>query len=98
MSGADVQTGFPEITEGLTLENPRCGWNESVCQDSATHRIQYCRAQEEEEGPDAGGEVRLFCTRHYVLTLARLLEVHEMECGIPAVEHMDGYGPLSDIG
>ena len=36
--------------------------------------------------------------RHYVLTLARLLEVHEVECGTPAVEHLDGYGPLSDIG
>ncbi|WP_147406052.1 hypothetical protein [Kocuria tytonis] len=90
----DVQTGFPdlEIVEGV--ENPRCSWNESVCTASVEYRIRR-RAGEDTAESAVGGEVELLCPRHYVLSLARLLEVHEAECGTPAAEHLAEYGPLN---
>lgn len=94
MNGIDVQTGFPDLETVEGVENPRCSWGESVCTASVEYRIRR-RAGEDDAEPAAGGEVELFCPRHYVLSLARLLEVHEAECGRPATEHLADYGPLN---
>lgn len=90
----DVQTGFPDLETVEGVENPRCSWDESVCTASVEYRIQR-RAGEDDTEPGVDGEVELFCPRHYVLSLARLVEVHEAECGHPAVEHLADYGPLN---
>ena len=95
MKSVDVQTGFPDLDTAEEVENPRCSWDESVCTASVEYRIRW-QARESEAEPAAGGEVELLCPRHYVLSLARLLEVHEAECGHTAAEHLAGYGPLND--
>ncbi|MDO4918242.1 hypothetical protein [Kocuria sp.] len=94
MSGMDVQTGFPDLDTVEGVENPRCAWDESVCTASVEYRIRWEGGDDPAE-PLVRGEVELLCPRHYALSLARLLEVHEPQCEHTAVEHLAEYGPLS---
>ncbi|MCQ2001467.1 hypothetical protein [Arthrobacter zhaoxinii] len=64
----------------------RCLWPESVCVDPPTHFV----AQELADGRDA----EVFCVRHYVLTLARICEVHLPLCEGDFAGHVDSHGEL----
>lgn len=64
----------------------RCLWPESVCVDPPTHFV----SQELADGRDA----EVFCLRHYVLTLARLCEVHLPLCEGGFAGHVDSHGEL----
>ena len=60
-----------------------CAWFESVCTMPVTYRIVQ-------------GEAAYYCARHYVLTLAELVEVHLPGCPGSAHDHVSAYGPIGD--
>lgn len=60
------------IDLGAGRGNSRCLWDESVCVDKPTHFVTFAQAH--------GAEAEVFCVRHYVLTLAKLCQVHLPEC------------------
>ena len=64
----------------------RCLWDESVCADTPTHFVTF----EEAEGASA----EVFCIRHYVLTLARLCQIHLPDCDGDFAGHVAGHGQL----
>lgn len=71
-------------------ENPRCLWFDGVCTETPTKYITF--------PTDAAsvGQAKTYCTRHYVLTLARHLEVHDPTCehsGINA--HIGDHGDFA---
>jgi hypothetical protein len=64
----------------------RCLWDETVCTDTPTHFVTF----EEADGASAD----LFCVRHYVLTLARLCQIHLPECAGGFAGHVARHGEL----
>lgn len=61
-----------DTTDGILVAGGagagRCLWDETVCTDTPTHFVTF------EEADGASADV--FCVRHYVLTLARLCQIH----------------------
>ncbi len=71
-------------------ESPRCEWFYGICAETPTKHIT---APSTDDG-DTG--VSTYCARHYVLTLARHLEVHGPTCEHGGVDqHIADYG---DVG
>lgn len=66
--------------------NSRCMWDDAVCVDLPTHFINHQQ--------DEGTSAELFCVRHYVLTLARLCQLHLPDCPGPFDGHVAGHGEL----
>lgn len=64
----------------------RCLWPESVCVDPPTHFVAHELADER--------DAEVFCVRHYVLTLARICEVHLPLCEGDFAGHVDSHGEL----
>lgn len=79
-------TGFDEFDDG---DSTRCTWNECVCTETPTHYVVFA----EHAG---GGDAQLFCARHYVLTLAQLIELHLPECSGGLGDHVLRYGSLAE--
>ncbi|GAB3847811.1 hypothetical protein [Nesterenkonia populi] len=82
-------TGFPDV-EALPegAPNPRCQWYYGVCTDAATHHITRPAVGDEEP------EANTYCQRHWVLQMARDLEVHMPTCTGTVDSHYAGYGPI----
>lgn len=81
----DLDDGdFDQFDDGNAT---RCTWNESVCVDKPTQFVVFA----EHAG---GGDAQLFCARHYVLTLAELLELHLPECPGDLNDHILRHGSL----
>lgn len=68
-------------------ETPSCEWNESVCLHASENMIIYT-------GSTDKNEVLTYCARHYVLTLAELLEVHLPGCNNPVTDHVRSFGSI----
>ena len=64
----------------------RCLWDESVCVDAPTHFVSLELAD--------GRDAEVFCLRHYVLTLARMCEIHLPQCEGDFGGHVSGHGEL----
>lgn len=79
-------TDFDKLDDG---DSTRCTWNECVCTESPTHYVVFA----EHAG---GGDAQLFCARHYVLTLAQLIELHLPECSGSFSDHVLRYGALAE--
>lgn len=69
-----------------------CQWGESVCTDSPTHTLVFRYVEEGEQSQEAA----VFCLRHYVVELARFVELHPDDCDKPLVDHLMGYGLIDD--
>ena len=87
----DHGTSFPEFDEPGDGGNLRCEWSKSVCADSVEYRLEYLPL----EGQDTG-DFYTYCPRHYVLTLAGMLENHDHHCTVPIIQHLRSYGPLEE--
>ena len=68
------------------IRDGRCLWDESVCTDTPTHFVTF-----EEAG---GASADVFCVRHYVLTLARLCQLHLPDCAGDFAGHVASHGEL----
>lgn len=83
----NIDDGTAVYTAAGGPENPRCHWFYGICSDTPTHQIT---------GPvdeDGSAEIETFCARHYVLTIARHLEVHGPICEHGGVdEHITSNG------
>lgn len=79
-------TDFDDFGDG---DNTRCTWDECVCTETPTHYVVFA----EHAG---GGDAQLFCARHYVLTLAQLIELHLPECSGGLGDHVLRYGSLAE--
>lgn len=66
--------------------NIRCLWDDAVCVDPPTHFINH-------EGVE-GTFAEVFCVRHYVLTLARMCQLHLPDCPGPFDGHVAAHGEL----
>lgn len=64
----------------------RCLWDDSVCTDPPTHYVTLRQSE--------GTAAELYCVRHYVLTLARLCQLHLPGCEGPLDAHVAGHGEL----
>lgn len=85
----DHGSSIPGIEDPGDGGNLRCTWDDSVCTDTVEYRLEYL--------PRAGettGEFETYCPRHYVLSLAKMLEDHDRFCNIPIIQHLRSYGPL----
>lgn len=85
----DHGSSIPGIEDPGDGGNLRCTWDDSVCTDTVEYRLEYI--------PRAGettGEFETYCPRHYVLSLAKMLEDHDRFCNIPIIQHLRSYGPL----
>jgi uncharacterized protein YPO0396 len=79
-----------DTTDGILVAGGpgagRCLWDESVCTDTPTHFVTF----EEADGASAD----MFCVRHYVLTLARLCQIHLPDCAGDFAGHVAAHGEL----
>lgn len=86
----DLDDGAAVYTAAGGPESPRCHWFYGICMETPTHHIT---------GPvpdDGAAETATYCARHYVLTLARHLEVHGPTCEHGGVEqHISTYGEFA---
>ena len=64
----------------------RCLWDESVCTDTPTHFVTFDQAD--------GAAAEVFCVRHYVLSLARLCQLHLPDCPGDFAGHVSSHGEL----
>lgn len=64
----------------------RCLWDDSVCVDKPTHFVTLETA--------GGADAEVFCFRHYVLTLARLCQIHIPACEGDFAGHVASHGKL----
>lgn len=71
---------------------PRCHWDESVCTRTPEHVVVFTVASDDDAAGEA--EAEPYCPRHYVLTLARLLELHLPACSGSAHDHVVRVGRL----
>lgn len=69
-----------------------CAWDETVCTERPDFRIVLGS----QGAPPEQAEALLFCARHYVTELARLVEVHLPGCSQPANAHVLAFGSISD--
>jgi hypothetical protein len=67
---------------------PPCQWFYGVCTEPPTKHITA------PPGPDGEPNVSTYCTRHYVLTLARHIEVHGPTCEHGVDDHIVSHGDL----
>ena len=81
--------------------SPRCMWDEFVCARSPERFVVFSEAPKaqddagDQDGDDAADRVtELFCTRHYVLTLAQLLELHLPHCAGDVADHVTAFGKV----
>lgn len=68
--------------------NVRCDWRDSVCLESPGFVIAPRGWKEDPSLQE------LYCERHYVLSLARLKDIHMHDCNGPLSAHAERYGPL----
>lgn len=87
----DHGTYFPEIEDPGKGRHLRCNWQHSVCTETVEYRIEYLPLEGQQTG-----DFFTFCPRHYVLSLATLLENHDMHCNIPIYQHLRSYGRVED--
>lgn len=69
-----------------------CQWGEWVCTDSPSHTLIFRFVEDGE----ASQEAAVFCQRHYVVELARFVELHPDDCDKPLVDHLVAYGLIED--
>ena len=79
---------FTGIDEGDGDPNVRCDWYDSVCLESPEFVIAPRGSKEDPSLRE------LYCERHYVLSLARLKDVHMQDCTGPLSAHAEHFGPL----
>lgn len=80
----DTTSGIGTITGGPGAG--RCLWDESVCVDTPTHFVTQLQSE--------GTEAEVFCVRHYVITLARMCQLHLPDCEGPFEGHVADHGEL----
>lgn len=92
----ETGVGFPPIEDlGEGFGNLRCSWTDSVCNETVEYRIEHIPSIDQQKEGEPG-EIEFFCPRHYVLELARMLEIHGDSCGHPPMSHLKSYGPIDD--
>lgn len=87
----DHGTDLPEIDDPGKGRNLRCSWPASVCTETVEYRIEYLPLPDQQTG-----DFFTYCPRHYVLSLAQLLENHDTFCDIPISQHLKSYGRVED--
>lgn len=86
----NIDDGSTTLAHAGGPENPRCQWFYAICTQTPTHHIS---GPQDDDG--IASSVELYCARHYVLTLARHLEVHGPTCEHGGLaEHISDYGAL----
>lgn len=85
----DFGSDLPEFSAPGDGGNLRCNWDEAVCSESAEYRLEYAPLE-----PGEQGAFYTYCPRHYVLTVAGLLENHDMHCDVSIWEHLRSYGRI----
>lgn len=71
---------------GAGFSAGRCLWDDSVCVDPPSHFVTLLEAE--------GTTAEVFCVRHYVLTLARLCQLHLPDCEGGFHGHVADHGEL----
>lgn len=73
-------TGFPDIPEDYRYERHSCRWDESICDNAATHFItEFC------QDPNCtASHQSYYCAQHYAIMLSRII-AHLKEC--PGYKH-----------
>lgn len=73
--GTDTDTGFPDVPEDYRYERHSCRWDESICDNAATHFItEFC------QDPDCtASHQSYYCAQHYAIMLSRII-AHLKEC------------------
>lgn len=76
----DTGTGFPDIPEDYRYERHSCRWDESICDNAATHFItEFC------QDPNCtASHQSYYCAQHYAIMLSRII-AHLKEC--PGYKH-----------
>lgn len=69
----------------------RCTWPDSVCSELPTHYVRHPSVRPDEL------TIRFLCERHFVLTLAELVEVHLPQCDAAASDHVEGFGTIASL-
>ena len=79
---------FVGISDDDGAPRPRCSCSETVCLETPTHLIAPPGAKRDPT------QKAFYCERHYVLSLAHLIEVHVPNCAAPLSEHLGEFGEL----
>lgn len=82
----DVPTGFDELTR--SEGGPTCQWSEGVCTETPTHYMTWLGTDEDD------ALVQVHCTRHHVLEMAELIELHLPECLGSLRDHLADWGEI----
>ena len=87
---------FDDIVGGLDDGdgggNPRCAWDESVCQETVTHQITWGFYETATAEPTRHAQT--FCPRHYAVELARFAEFHAPQCTVSIGDHLLDFGQV----
>lgn len=76
----NTDTGFPDVPEDNRHDRHSCCWDESICDNAATHFIiEFC------QDPDCtASHQSYYCAQHYAIMLSRII-AHLKEC--PGYKH-----------
>lgn len=88
----DIFDGFGDGFGGGGGGNLRCGWDGSVCTESATHRIVLGFYESLDAEPTRSANV--YCMRHYPLELLGFVTHHSEHCPISITKHLISYGEI----
>lgn len=90
MSDLNLQVAPPDLdAEVFGSKKPHCDWGETVCLEPPTHVVVFNMAEGDKEAAK-------LCVRHYVLTLAKHVEVHTYSCERSVRDHFAAFGPLGE--